>query len=323
MISPYTGEVMKINNLGKSGLRVSQVGLGCNNFGGRADFEASRAVIHKALEVGITFFDTADTYGNRGGSETIMGQVLGSERKNIVLASKFGWAMDDEGIKKGGSRRYIMAAVHDSLKRLQTDWLDLYQFHRPDPLTPVEETMRALNDLIRHGMVRYIGVSNMPAWQVVEAQWIARDLGLEGFVSCQDEYSLLARSPEKELVPAMQAHGLGLIPYSPLASGMLTGKYRPDHMPAEGRLTKYQSIASGVLTPRNWEIVQKLQAFCDERGHTLLELAFSWLAARPQVASVIGGATRPEQIEANVAAANWALTPEELAIVDSITTAQV
>lgn len=312
---------MKTNNLGKSGLRVSQVGLGCNNFGGRADFEASKAVIHKALDVGITLFDTADTYGNRGGSETIMGQVLGEERKNIVLASKFGWAMDDVGIKRGGSRRYIMAAVHDSLKRLQTDWLDLYQFHRPDPLTPIEETMRALNDLIRQGMVRYIGVSNMPAWQVVEAQWIARDLGLEGFVSCQDEYSLLARSPEKDLVPAMQAYGLGLIPYSPLASGMLTGKYRPDHMPADGRLTKYQSIASGVLTPRNWEIVQQLQAFCDERGHTLLELAFSWLAAQPQVASVIGGATRPEQVEANAAAAHWVLTPEELAIIDSITTA--
>ena len=181
--------------------------------------------------------------------------------------------------------------------------------------------MRALNDLIRQGMVRYIGVSNMPAWQVVEAQWIARDLGLEGFVSCQDEYSLLARSPEKDLVPAMQSYGLGLIPYSPLASGMLTGKYRPDHMPADGRLTKYQSIASGVLTPRNWEIVQQLQAFCDQRGHTLLELAFSWLAAQPQVASVIGGATRPEQVEANAAAANWVLTSEELALIDSITTA--
>jgi aryl-alcohol dehydrogenase-like predicted oxidoreductase len=215
---------MEIRNLGRSGLKVSLVGLGCNNFGGRADVEASRKVLRKALDLGITLFDTADTYGNRGGSETIMGDFLGSERKNIVLASKFGWQMDDAGVLKGGSRRYILQAVHDSLKRLKTDHLDLYQFHRPDPETPIEETLRTMNDLLHQGMVRYIGCSNMPAWQVADAQWTAKSLGLEGFISCQDEYSLLVRKPEAELLPAMQRYGLGLLPYFPLASGLLTGK---------------------------------------------------------------------------------------------------
>ncbi len=204
---------MKLRNLGRSGLRVSVVGLGCNNFGGRIDLEASRKVVHRALDSGITLFDTADIYGERGGSETCLGAILGDRRKDIVLATKFGMEMDD-GEKRGGSRRHIMQAVEASLKRLKTDWIDLYQYHRPDPLTPIDETLRALDDLIRQGKVRYVGCSNMPSWQVATAQWTARDLGLDAFVSAQDEYSLLVRDAEKELIPAASHYGLGLLPTS-------------------------------------------------------------------------------------------------------------
>src|SRR5512142_22008 len=198
---------MKFRNLGRSGLRVSVVGLGCNNFGGRIDLEASRKVVHKALDLGITLFDTADTYGNFGGSETCLGEILGPKRKEIVLASKFGMAMNAEGTIKGASRRYILSEVEESLTRLKTDWLDLYQLHAPDPLTPIEETLRALDDLVRQGKVRYIGCSNLPAWQVVEAAWTARELGTHHFISCQDEYSLVVRDIERELMPAMTAYG--------------------------------------------------------------------------------------------------------------------
>lgn len=310
---------MEQRNLGKSGLLVSAVGIGCNNFGGRIDFDASKAVIHKALDLGITLFDTADTYGNRGGSETILGQVLGEERKNIVLATKFGWDMDDAGKMKGGSRRYIMSAVQASLKRLKTDYIDLYQLHKPDPRTPIEETLRTLNDLVRMGMVRYIGCSNLPAWQVSDAYWTAKSLGLEGFASCQDEYSVLVRDVERELVPAIEHYQMGLLPYFPLASGLLSGKYRKDApMPEDARLTKNQNLAKGVLTERNWEIVEQLRVFCEARSRSLLELAFSWLAAKPVVSSVIAGATKSEQLEQNVKAVNWKLTPEELAEVGQI-----
>ena len=309
---------MELRNLGKSGLKVSLVGIGCNNFGGRADAETSKKVLRKALDLGITLFDTADTYGNRGGSETIMGDYLGEERKNIVLASKFGWQMDDEGIKKGGSRRYIMQAVHDSLKRLKTDYLDLYQFHRPDPDTPIEETLRTMNDLIRQGMVRYIGCSNMPAWQVADAHWTAKSLGLEGFASCQDEYSLLVRKVEPELLPAIRRYGMGLLPYFPLASGLLTGKYQGGTKPEGARLSKSQQLADQYMTDQNLATVDRLEAFAQARGHTLLELAFSWLAANPSISSVIAGATRPEQLEQNVGAVNWKMTAEELAEVDKL-----
>ena len=196
---------MQERNLGKSGLRVSLVGLGCNNFGGRIDLEATRKVVHKALDCGITLFDTADTYGERGGSENLLGQILGERRKDIVLATKFGMPMDDAGRLKGGSRRYIMGAVEASLKRLKTDWIDLYQLHQYDPLTPIEETLRALDDLIRAGKVRYVGCSNLPAWRVVEAQWTAKTEHLNAFVSCQDEYSLVMREIEKDLLPMMEA----------------------------------------------------------------------------------------------------------------------
>jgi aryl-alcohol dehydrogenase-like predicted oxidoreductase len=310
---------VEIRNLGRSGLRVSVVGLGCNNFGGRIDFEASKAVVYKALDLGITFFDTADTYGERGGSEEALGRILGERRKDIVLASKFGFPMNDSETLSGASRRYIMAAVEASLKRLKTGYLDLYQLHRPDPLTPIEETVRALDDLVRQGKVRYVGCSNLPAWQVDDALWTARQLGLNAFVSCQDEYSLVVRAPEKELIPAMQRHGLGLLPFFPLASGLLTGKYRSkSQLPQDARLAKLPRLADRFLTDANWAKAERLRDFCDRRGHTLLELAFSWLAARPAVASVIAGATRPEQVEANVRAIGWNLSTEDTAEVDRL-----
>jgi aryl-alcohol dehydrogenase-like predicted oxidoreductase len=311
---------MKQRRLGRSGVQVPVVGLGCNNFGGRIDQAASRRVIDKALELGITFFDTADIYGERGGSETILGEVLGSRRKEIVLATKFGMAMDEAGTLKGGSRRYILSAVDDSLRRLKTDWIDLYYLHQPDPLTPIEETLRALDDLVRQGKVRYIGCSNLPAWQVVEAEWTARDLKSDPFVVCQDEYSLVVREPERELLPAIEAHGLSLIPYFPLASGLLTGKYdRKKPMPEGARLTNTKRLADRYLTETNWRIVEGLGEFCANHGRTMPELAFSWLLAHPSVCSVIAGATRPEQLEQNVKAADWALTPEDLAEIDRIT----
>jgi aryl-alcohol dehydrogenase-like predicted oxidoreductase len=310
---------VQIRNLGASGLRVSAIGLGCNNFGGRIDLEASRKVIHKALDLGITLFDTADTYGERGGSETCMGQILGDDRKRIVLATKFGNPMDDAGVKLGGSRRYILSEVEDSLRRLRTDWIDLYQIHQPDPLTPIEETLRALDDLVRQGKVRYIGCSNFAAWQVMEAQWTAKTCGLHAFVSCQDEYSLVYRKPEAELLPAMRKLGLGLLPYFPLASGLLTGKYRRNTtLPAGTRLATTQRLADRYLTSRNWEIAERLGDFATQCGHSMLELAFSWLLTQSPVASVIAGATRPEQLEQNVSAGAWALTADELAEVDRI-----
>jgi aryl-alcohol dehydrogenase-like predicted oxidoreductase len=310
---------VKQRNLGKSGLLVSLVGLGCNNFGMRIDLEASRKVVHKALDAGITLLDTADIYGNKGGSEDFLGQILGSRRKDIVLATKFAMPMDDAETLKGASRRYIMRAVEDSLRRLRTDWIDLYQQHRPDPLTPMEETLRALDDLVRQGKVRYIGCSNLPAWQVVEAQWTAKHHNLNAFVSCQDEYSLVVRDIEKDLVPAMQAYDLGLLPFFPLASGLLTGKYKRNAPLPEGtRLANTQRLADRYISEANWAIVEKLSAFAASRGHTLLELAFSWLTSRPYVSSVIAGATKPEQIEQNVKAVDWAMTPEEIAEIDKI-----
>ena len=308
---------MEVRNLGRSGLRVSTIGLGCNNFGGRIDEAATKAVIHKALDLGITLFDTADTYGERGGSETLMGRVLGDERKRIVLATKFGMPMDDSGEKLGGSRRYIMTAVEDSLRRLRTDTIDLYQMHQPDARTPIEETLRALDDLIRQGKVRYIGCSNFPAWQMTEAAWTARTAGLNGFVSCQDEYSLIHRNPETELIPAALRLGFGLLPYFPLASGLLTGKYRRNvGLPAGTRLANTQRLADRYLTERNWTLAERLGDFVEARGRTMLELAFSWLLAQRPVASVIAGATRPAQLEQNVKAGSWVLGAEELAEID-------
>jgi aryl-alcohol dehydrogenase-like predicted oxidoreductase len=310
---------VKQRRLGSSGLQVSVVGLGCNNFGAWIDLEASRKVVHKALDLGITLLDTADTYGNRGGSEEMLGQILGDRRKDVVLATKFAMPMNDAETLKGASRRYIMRAVEDSLRRLRTDWIDLYQQHRPDPLTPIEETLRALDDLVRQGKVRYVGCSNLPAWQVVEAQWTSTHRNLNAFVSCQDEYSLLVRDIEKDLIPAMQGYGLGLLPFFPLASGLLTGKYKRNAPLPEGtRLATTQRLANRYMTDANWPVVERLAEFAAKRGHTMVELAFSWLAARPAVSSIIAGATKPEQVEQNVKAADWALTADDIAEIDRL-----
>lgn len=311
---------MQIRNLGGSGLRVSVVGLGCNNFGQRTDPEASRKVIHKAIDLGVTLFDTADIYAGRGASEEVLGNVLSDRRKDIVLATKFSKAMSDDGTKQGASRRYIMSAVEASLRRLKTDYIDLYQQHDYDPLTPIEETLRALDDLVRQGKVRYIGNSNFPAWRIAEAELTARQMNVNRYVSCQDEYSLVVRDIETDLLPAAQEYNLGLLPFFPLASGLLTGKYkRGAAAPADTRFGKTPVLRDRYVTPRNEDMVEKLQAFAQARGHSMLELAFSWLAARPQVSSVIAGATRVEQIEANVKAASWALSAEDMAEIDKIT----
>src|ERR1700748_3305230 len=301
LLRPTEKSHMEIRNLGGSGLRVSAVGLGCNNFGMRIDLEASRKVIHKAIDLGITLFDTADIYAGMGGSETVLGEVLGDRRKDIVLATNFSKPMATDGTKQGASRRYIMSAVEASLRRLKTDYIDLYQQHDYDSSTPIEETLRALDDLIRQGKVRYVGNSNFPAWRIAEAEHVARAINVNRFVSCQDEYSLVVRDIEKNLMPCAQEYKLGLLPYFPLASGLLTGKYkRGASAPDDTRFSKMPALRDRYVTPRNEDIVEKLQAFVEKRGHTMLELAFSWLAARPQVASVIAGATRVEQVEQNV-----------------------
>ena len=310
---------MEYRNLGSSGLRVSLVGLGCNNFGMRLDLEQTRAVVDRAFDLGITLFDTADMYGGRGGSETQLGKILGHRRKDIVLASKFGMAMSDDGTKIGASRRYIMSAVEDSLRRLKTDWIDLYQLHQPDPLTPLDETMQALDDLVTQGKIRYIGCSNLPSWQVVESQWISKSMGLNRFVSCQDEYNILNRNVEAELIPAMQKYGCGLLPYFPLASGLLTGKYKRTEMPEGARLTDMPTFANRIyLTDDNFDIVDNLNKFAHKTGHSILELAFGWMASHPTTASIIAGATKPEQIDANVAAVNWVLSQSEIDEVNKI-----
>ena len=304
---------MELRKIGGSELRVSAVGLGCNNFALRCDFEQSRAVVDQAIASGITLFDTADNYGNRGGSEEFLGRILGPRRRDVVIATKFGRPMDDAGLLKGASRGYVMTAVEASLKRLKTDWIDLYQLHWPDPETPIEETLRALDDLVRQGKVRYIGASNFTAADVLAADRIARANGLHRFVSTQSEYSLLARGVERELIPALASCGVGLLPYFPLAAGLLTGKYRPGNVPEGSRLATPRPHERAFITAANWPAVARLDEFARSREHTLLELAFSWLLAQPTVASVIAGATRPEQVVQNVATAEWRLSFEEAA----------
>ena len=309
---------MQKRRLGASGPEVSLVGLGTNNFGGRIDREASRRVVDKALDLGVTLIDTADVYGNKGGSETILGEVLGARRKGVVLATKFGMPMD--GGSGGASRHTVMQAVEASLRRLNTDWIDLYQLHRSDPKTPIEETLRALDDLVKAGKVRFIGCSNLSAPQLEEAHTVASRHGLSSFVTCQDEYNLLNRAIERDRVAVMTRHGLNLLPFFPLASGLLSGKYRRGApMPAGTRLSYSAHHADGLLTPRNWHIVERLTEFAAERGRSLLELAMSWLAGRPYLASIIAGATAPEQVEQNVAAASWALSAADVAEIDRIT----
>jgi len=309
---------MEQRKLGNSGLSVSAVGLGCNNFGGRTDFAAMQRVVHRSLDLGITLFDTADSYGNKGGSEDFLGQILGPRRKDIVLATKFGLPMKEPN-SGGASRDYVMRAAEASLKRLRTDWIDLYQVHFPDPKTPIEETLRALDELVRQGKVRHIGCSNFSAEQIDEAMAVAARQKLTAFVTNQDEYSLLARDLENSVIPAMQKHGLSLLPYFPLASGLLTGKYkRSAPLPKDARLG-YSGGHSDFINDRNWGLVEKLETFAAGSGHPMLELAFGWLLGKPMVASVIAGATRPEQIEQNVKACERRLTAAQLAELDRIT----
>jgi aryl-alcohol dehydrogenase-like predicted oxidoreductase len=308
---------MKTRALGPSGLQVSEVGLGCNNFGGRLDEADTRAVVHAALEAGINFFDTADSYGDKGGSETLLGKILGARRKDVILATKFASPMRDGITRRDASRRYIMQAVEASLQRLQTDWIDVYWLHWPDPLTPIGETLRALDDLIHAGKVRYIGACNLAAWQMVEAEWTARESGLNRFICAQNEFSLIEREPEKELLPALREYDLSLVPYFPLASGLLTGKYhRGKDAPSDSRFAHWQALGERYLTEANWNRVEKLGDWCEQHGRSLLELAFAWLLSHREVASVIAGATKPAQIAQNAKAAEWRLDAEELASLD-------
>jgi len=310
---------METRQIGKSGLSASLIGLGCNNFGVQLDRTKSRPVIEKALELGINFFDTANIYGNpKGESESILGEILGSRRKDVVIATKSGKAMDANGALKGSSRSTILRAVEDSLRRLKTDWIDLLYMHDPDPRTPIEETLRTLDDLVRAGKVRYIGCSNFSAWQVADAAWTASQCSLNRFICCQSEYNLLARAPEQELLPALDRFGLGLVPYFPLASGLLTGKYKRDAMPKGARLTEMAWFANYQLSPANWRKIERLEKFCSDHGRAMIELALGWLAANPAISSIITGATRPEQLEQNFVATGWKLTADEMKQVDEL-----
>jgi aryl-alcohol dehydrogenase-like predicted oxidoreductase len=305
---------MEYRHLGRSGLQVSVVGLGCNNFGGRIDEAQSAAVVHKALDLGVNLFDTADVYGNRGLSEEYLGRALKDKRRDVIIATKFQAQMGEGPHWSGGSRRYIMDAVEASLRRLGTDYIDLYQMHNPDPSTPIEETLRALDDLVRSGKVRYIGNSNFSAAQAVEAAWVAKTEHLTPFVSLQNHFNLLNRL-DSELIGVCGRYGLGILPYFPLASGFLTGKYRPEQPAPEGtRLAG--PMGQRMLNDRNYATLQKLEGIAERNGRTMLELAMSWLAQQPNVSSVIAGATRPEQVEQNVNAATWILSPDDLAAID-------
>lgn len=310
---------METRNLGRSGLKVSIAGLGCNNFGDRTDRAGAAKVIDAAIDAGITLFDTADYYGRRGGSETILGELLGARRRDIVLVTKYGLAMDDSGLMQGGSRRYINLAVEASLKRLKTDWIDVYFHHFPDPATPLDETMRALDDIVRAGKVRYIACSNMPAWQMVESAWIAEKYGTFPFIAAEDHYSLLVRGAEEQTIPVAAKYGMGLLPYFPLAGGLLTGKYKADEpFPADSRFANWGHIGSMFLNEKNWAAMGALQRFAEERGISMLSLALGWLAGNPAVSSVIAGATTAEQIVANVKALEWRPTDEDRQMIDTL-----
>ena len=313
---------MEYRRLGRSGLTVSAVGLGTNNLGMRLDLDGSREVVHAALDQGITLFDTADSYG---ASEERLGQLLQGRRDDVVLATKFGSDAAKRGNGNGadwgarGARRYVVRAVEASLRRLRTDWIDLYQLHRPDPLTPIEETLSALTDLVKSGKVRYIGSSNFTGWQVAEAEWMSRTRNLERMISAQNEYSWLERDLERDVVPALEHYGVGLLPYFPLASGLLTGKYRRGQGAPEGsRLHAWGQQDS--LTDDVFDVVEKLESFAGERDVRLIDVAIGGLLAKPAVASVIAGATSAEQVASNVAAGEWRPSADELRSLDDITT---
>lgn len=312
---------MSYRRLGDSGLVVSVVGIGCNNFGRKLDADGTREVVDAAIDAGITLFDTADIYGTpHGSSEELLGAALKGRRDEVVLATKFGMNMEGlngRDFNARGSRRYVVRAVEASLRRLETDYIDLYQLHEPDPTTPIEETLTALDDLVRAGKVRYLGNSNFAGWQIADADWTARASNLTPFISAQNRYSLLHRDVEIEVVPACEQFGLGLLPFFPLDSGLLSGKYQRDGKPAPGtRLA--QERYTPWLEHADWDTIEALTRFGAERGHSLLEVAIAGLAARPAVASVIAGATTAEQVQANAAAATWDLTAEDVVALDTI-----
>jgi aryl-alcohol dehydrogenase-like predicted oxidoreductase len=305
---------VRTRRLGNDGPEVSVVGLGTNNFGGRVDLEGTRAVVDAALDAGITLFDTADVYGDKGGSESFLGEVLEGRRDRVVLATKFGHDMG-YGIEPRGSREYVRRAIDESLRRLRTDYVDLYQYHRPDGVTPFAETFGALDELVREGKVRHVGHSNLEAAQVEEVDRLAREHGWSRPVSAQNRYSLLHRDPEEDLLPVCERLGLGVLPYFPLASGLLTGKYRRgEARPAGTRLAERDE----VFTDETFDRLEALEAYADERGISLLDVAIGGLLGQPAVASVISGATKPEQVRANAAAGEWQPSPEDLAALDAL-----
>ncbi len=308
---------MRYVPLGNSGLMVSVVGVGCNAFGARIGQDTVQAIVDEAIERGVTLFDTADAYAD-GASEEALGRALGSRRDDVVVATKFGMGpgATEQGGAHGG-RRYVRRAVEASLRRLGTDHIDLYQLHRPDPVTPVEETLGVLSELVAEGKVRYLGSSNLAAWQVVDADWVARSGGLQRFVSAQNEYSLYNRAAEAELVPACSSLGVGILPYFPLAYGLLTGKYRRGEAAPSGSRLALTAQASR-LAGADWDRVEALEAYAAQRSVSLLTLAIGGLAAQPGVASVIAGASRPEQIAANVEAGSWEPTADDLAGLDAL-----
>jgi aryl-alcohol dehydrogenase-like predicted oxidoreductase len=312
--------------LGRSGLLVSTIGLGCNNFGRAKTVTETQAgtdaVIHAAIDAGVTFFDTADIYGaERGLSETLMGNALKGRRGDIVLATKFG--MDMAGANgpdwdARGSRRYIRLAVESSLKRLQTDWIDLYQLHRPDGITPIEETLAALDELITEGKVRYIGHSNLNGWQIADAEYQAVLGSHPKFISAQNEYSLIERDVEAEVLPAVNQYGLGFLPFFPLYNGLFTGKFSRNGGPADSRI---MATRQQVLAKVDWDAMERYEKFCADRGITMLAATFAWLLAQPGLTSVIAGATKPEQIVQNAdAATSWKPSAEEIAEITTIFT---
>jgi aryl-alcohol dehydrogenase-like predicted oxidoreductase len=299
---------VRYRQLGESGLTVSVVGLGGNNFGGRVGLEETRSIVDAAIDCGVTLVDTADVYGGNGGSEEALGQVLTGRRESIVLATKFGMGMGDGTVARG-SRKYIRRAVEASLRRLRTDYIDLYQYHAPDGVTPLEETLATLHDLVTEGKVRYLGSSNFAGWQVADGDWIARTRHQARFVSAQNHYSLLERDAEQEVIPSCVNCRVGVLPYFPLANGLLTGKYRRGQGPPRGtRLTGRES----ELTDEVFDKLEALERFAAEHGRSLLEVAIAGLAAMPAIASVIAGATKPEQVRANAAAGEWELSSDEL-----------
>jgi aryl-alcohol dehydrogenase-like predicted oxidoreductase len=312
---------MDFRRLGNSGLVVSVVGLGTNNLGMRLDMDRSREVVHAALDEGITLVDTADSYGR---SEERLGEILEGARDDVVIATKFGSDVRPRGLSNGedwgarGSRRYVKRAAEASLRRLRTDWIDLYQLHRPDEQTPIEETLSALDDLVREGKVRYLGSSNFTGWQVAHAEWTSRIRGFERFVSAQNEYSWLARDIEDDLVPALEEYGVGLLPYFPLANGLLTGKYRRGESAPQGSRLAGPGRES-ALSDAAFDVVEKLEAFAAERDISLLDVAVGGLAAQPAVASVIAGATSRDQVARNVAAGSWQPSAADLATLDELT----